>query len=63
MADMERMHRLLAIAEHDEIFQIWKKSSVELEEKCVKIARGCLKNFETSFLVILSAKRWHINAH
>ena len=56
MTDMVRMHRLLAMAERDEIFQVWKKSSIELEEKCAKITRWLPKKFRNIFSSYVGCK-------
>ena len=56
MTDMERMHRLLAMAEQDENFQVWNKSSVELEEKCSKITRWLPKKFRNIFSCYVGCK-------
>lgn len=49
MKDMERLHRLLAMAEQDKNFQVWQRSSEELEEKYKKMLRWLPKHFQNTF--------------
>ena len=49
MQDNERFHRLMQIAEQDEIYIVWKKSYQESSEKFARYMRWCPKKIR-SFL-------------
>lgn len=49
MKDMERLHRLLTMAEEDKNYQAWNKSAIELEEKYVRATRWLPKKFRDIF--------------
>ena len=54
---MQRMHRLLDMADQDETYEAWKKSAEVYEAKCKWLLRYCPKKMRIAFEGYLAFSR------